>query len=50
MLVGISVEKNGNSIGKRVVKCESRMRELEQLLKLLDNPLSFLCQVQLSCY
>lgn len=45
MLVNVHVEKNGKSLGKRMVKCESRMRELEQLLRLLDNPVSFLCQV-----
>ncbi|XP_054268083.1 phosphoinositide 3-kinase adapter protein 1-like isoform X2 [Macrosteles quadrilineatus] len=44
MLVTVAVEKNGKSIGHRLVKCESRMRELDQLLRSSDNPLQFICQ------
>lgn len=47
VLVNIIVEKNGQPLGQRSVKCESRMRELDQLLRSLDNPLNFLCQVRL---
>lgn len=46
VLVNIIVEKNGQSLGQRSVKCESRMRELDQLIRSLDNPLNFLCQVR----
>lgn len=45
VLVNVIVEKNGQSLGKRSVKCESRMRELDQLIRSLDSPLNFLCQV-----
>ncbi|KAK9504830.1 hypothetical protein O3M35_009010 [Rhynocoris fuscipes] len=44
MLVTVTVEKNGRSLGHRMVKCECRMRELDQLLKSVDNPLLFMCQ------
>uniref|UniRef100_A0A2S2R4D6 Phosphoinositide 3-kinase adapter protein 1 n=1 Tax=Sipha flava TaxID=143950 RepID=A0A2S2R4D6_9HEMI len=44
VLVNIIVEKNGQLLGRRSVKCESRMRELDQLLRSLDSPLNFLCQ------
>lgn len=47
VLVNVIVEKNGQPLGQRSVKCESRMRELDQLIRLLDNPLNFLCQVRL---
>lgn len=47
-LVAINVERNGRSIGHRLVKCECRLRELDQLLKTADNPLAFMCQVS-SC-
>jgi len=46
VLVNVLVEKNGQPLGKRSVKCESRMRELDQLIRSLDNPLNFLCQVR----
>ncbi|KAJ8875860.1 hypothetical protein PR048_023763, partial [Dryococelus australis] len=44
MLVTVYVEKNGEPLGCRQVKCESRMRELDQILRLQDNPLEFMCQ------
>ncbi|XP_059470509.1 phosphoinositide 3-kinase adapter protein 1 isoform X2 [Neocloeon triangulifer] len=44
MLVGVQVEKNGVSMGCRQIKCESRMRELDQLLRNIGNPLDFICQ------
>ncbi|VVC39489.1 Hypothetical protein CINCED_3A014689 [Cinara cedri] len=44
VLVNVVVEKNGQPLGQRSVKCESRMRELDQLIRSLDNPLNFLCQ------
>lgn len=46
MLVGVQIEKNGKLMGKRMVKCESKLREMEQLLLSVDNPLQFLCQVR----
>lgn len=45
MLVSVHVEKNGQALGHRQVKCESRMRELDQILRSCDNPLEFMCQV-----
>jgi hypothetical protein len=45
MLVSVHVEKNGQTLGYRQVKCESRMRELDQILRSCDNPLEFMCQV-----
>ncbi|KAK7873874.1 hypothetical protein R5R35_005736 [Gryllus longicercus] len=44
MLVSIHVEKNGQDLGNRLIKCESRMRELDQLLRTSNNPLDFMCQ------
>lgn len=44
MLVSVHVEKNGQALGYRQVKCESRMRELDQILRSCDNPLEFMCQ------
>ncbi|XP_073993161.1 DBB domain-containing protein stumps isoform X1 [Rhodnius prolixus] len=44
MLVTVNVDKNGRSLGQRLVKCECRMRELDQLLRSVDNPLLFMCQ------
>ncbi|KAG8237079.1 hypothetical protein J437_LFUL005186, partial [Ladona fulva] len=44
MLVGVHVLKNGKPLGCRQVKCESRMRELDQILRSSDNPLDFMCQ------
>ncbi|XP_019883431.1 phosphoinositide 3-kinase adapter protein 1 isoform X3 [Camponotus floridanus] len=44
MLVGVRISKNGFSLGVRQVKCESRLRELDQILRAHDNPLEFMCQ------
>uniref|UniRef100_A0A8D8LE23 Phosphoinositide 3-kinase adapter protein 1 n=1 Tax=Cacopsylla melanoneura TaxID=428564 RepID=A0A8D8LE23_9HEMI len=44
ILVTVYVEKNGEPMGHKLVKCESRMRELDQLLKTAESPLQFLCQ------
>ncbi|XP_012525011.2 uncharacterized protein LOC105830310 isoform X2 [Monomorium pharaonis] len=44
MLVGVRIMKNGSSLGVRQVKCESRLRELDQILRAHDNPLEFMCQ------
>lgn len=46
MLVGVRISKNGCPLGVRQVKCESRLRELDQILRAHDNPLEFMCQVQ----
>ncbi|XP_019758359.2 phosphoinositide 3-kinase adapter protein 1 isoform X2 [Dendroctonus ponderosae] len=43
-IVNILVEKNGNIIGSRPVKCESKFRELEQILRSANNPVEFMCQ------
>ncbi|KAL6267700.1 hypothetical protein P5V15_000771 [Pogonomyrmex californicus] len=44
MLVGVRISKNGCSLGVRQVKCESRLRELDQILRAHDNSLEFICQ------
>ncbi|XP_063988086.1 phosphoinositide 3-kinase adapter protein 1 isoform X1 [Diachasmimorpha longicaudata] len=44
MLIGIRVIVNGIPQGVRQVKCESRLRELDQILRAHDNPLEFMCQ------
>lgn len=44
-IVNILVEKNGNIIGSRPIKCESKLRELGQILRSADNPVEFMCQV-----
>jgi phosphoinositide 3-kinase adaptor protein 1 len=46
-IVNILVEKNGSIVGSRPIKCESRLRELEQILRLTNNPIDFMCQVKL---
>ena len=45
MLVGVRIIRNGIPLGVRQVKCESRLRELDQILRAHDNPLEFMCQV-----
>lgn len=44
MMIGIRLEKNNVDLGCRPLKCESRLRELEQILKSQDAPMDFLCQ------
>lgn len=44
MMVDVHVEKNTVALGCRPLKCESRLRELEQILKSPDAPMEFLCQ------
>lgn len=44
-IVNILVEKNGSIIGSRPIKCESKLRELEQILRSSNNPVEFMCQV-----
>lgn len=45
-IVNVLVEKNGSIIGSRPIKCESRLRELEQILRSSNNPMEFMCQVK----
>lgn len=45
-IVHVLVEKNGSIIGVRPIKCESRLRELEQILRSVTNPVEFMCQVK----
>ncbi|KAH8381855.1 hypothetical protein KR009_000655 [Drosophila setifemur] len=42
-MIEIRIEKNGKSLGARPIKCESRLRELEQLLRIEDSPIEFMC-------
>ncbi|XP_044741541.1 phosphoinositide 3-kinase adapter protein 1 isoform X2 [Chrysoperla carnea] len=44
MMINVVVEKNGSLLGSQPVKCESRLRELDQLLRSNDNPIEFMCQ------
>lgn len=44
MMIGVRVFKNNVDLGVRAIKCESRMRELEQILKNTDAPVEFMCQ------
>lgn len=44
-IINVIVEKNGSIIGSRPIKCESRLRELEQILRLSNHPVEFMCQV-----
>lgn len=44
-IVNVVVEKNGNVLGARPVKCESRLRELDQILRSVIDPVEFMCQV-----
>ena len=44
-LVSVAVTVNGQSLGSRQLKCESRLRELDRILRAHDNPFLFLCQV-----
>lgn len=49
-IVNVVVEKNGSIIGSRPIKCESRLRELEQILRSSNNPMEFMCQVKKSIF
>lgn len=42
-MIDIKIEKNETLIGTRPVKCESRLRELEHILKNQDSPIEFMC-------
>lgn len=44
-LVSVAVTVNGQSLGSRQLKCESRLQELDRILRAHDNPFLFLCQV-----
>ncbi|XP_066582939.1 phosphoinositide 3-kinase adapter protein 1-like isoform X2 [Prorops nasuta] len=44
MLIGVRIFRNGCPLGVRQIKCESRLRELDQILRAHDNPLEFICQ------
>lgn len=44
MMINIRLFKNNVDMGTRAIKCESKMRELEQILKSVDCPVDFMCQ------
>lgn len=44
MMIGVRVIKNNADLGVRPIKCESRLRELEQILKSAEAPMDFMCQ------
>lgn len=43
-MLDVHIDKNDIKIGNRPIKCESRVRELEILLRTQDTPLEFMCQ------
>lgn len=43
-MILIKLEKNGVEMGARPLKCESKLRELEQILKYDQSPIDMLCQ------
>lgn len=43
-MIEIRIVRNEREMGRRPVKCESRLRELEQLLRAQDSPMAFMCQ------
>lgn len=42
-MIEIRIIKNEKELGSRPVKCESRLRELEYILKAQESPLEFMC-------
>ena len=44
-LAGVRLEIDGVDRGSRTVKLESALGELEQLLKINNDPIEFMCQV-----
>ena len=44
-LAGVRLEIDGVDRGSRTVKLESALSELEQLLKINNDPIEFMCQV-----
>lgn len=42
-MINVRVEKNNQDLGMRPIKCESRLKELELLLKFQDMPMEFMC-------
>uniref|UniRef100_A0A182Q231 DBB domain-containing protein n=1 Tax=Anopheles farauti TaxID=69004 RepID=A0A182Q231_9DIPT len=44
MMIKIRLEKNSVDLGSRPLKCESQMRELEQILSSKDAPMELICQ------
>ncbi|XP_055377381.1 putative uncharacterized protein DDB_G0277255 isoform X2 [Condylostylus longicornis] len=42
-MIEVQIEKSGKNLGSRPVKCESRLREMELLLRTQDNPIEFMC-------
>ncbi|KAL9897996.1 DBB domain-containing protein stumps isoform 2-T2 [Glossina fuscipes fuscipes] len=42
-MIEIRIEKNDKNLGARPIKCESRLRELEQLLRAENSPIEFMC-------
>lgn len=45
LLVTIRVERNGVDLGAKLLKCESQLYAMAQILKSCDNPVEFMCQV-----
>lgn len=44
MMIGIRIIKNNVDLGVRPVKCESRLRDVDQNLKAEEAPMEFMCQ------
>lgn len=45
LLVTIRVERNGVDLGTKLLKCESQLYAMVQILKSCDSPVEFMCQV-----
>lgn len=44
-LVTVTVERNGQELGSRQLKCESQLYAMDQILRSVDSPVDFMCQV-----
>ncbi|KAL0274845.1 UNVERIFIED_CONTAM: hypothetical protein PYX00_002877 [Menopon gallinae] len=44
MLVNVAVERNGQDLGSKLLKCESQLYALDQILRSCDNAVEFMCQ------
>ena len=49
-LAGIRLEIDGTDRGSRTMKIESTLSELEQLLRINNDPIEFMCQVRIGIF
>lgn len=48
MLVSVCVKRNGVILDTKMLKCESQLYAMDQILRTCDNPIEFMCQVCLN--